>query len=119
MTTEEPIARYHDHRTIDERFATFDADYPQVYRMIVGFARMAHRRGFQHYGIQAIVERARWEVSMRWGPDTEGFKLNNDFTALYARKVMAENPDLDGFFRLRRRRSLNGGGAAEPDDDDG
>lgn len=92
-------------KTIRQRFATFDADYPQVYRLIVGFARQAKHRGFAHYGIAAIVERARWEVDMRSAPDEQGFKINNDFRALYARKVMANEPDLDDFFRIRRRRT--------------
>jgi hypothetical protein len=104
VTDTEPIRK--PHRTISERFATFQADYPQVERMIIGFARQAKRRGFEHYGIDAIVNRARWEVAMTWGPDSEqGFKLNDHFSALYARKIMAENPDLDGFFFTRKRRA--------------
>lgn len=92
--------------TIAERYATFNADFPQVYRLLVGFARQAKRRGFDHYGINAIVNRARWEVNMTWGPDSEqGFKMNNDFAPLYARRIMDENPDLEGFFRLRRLRA--------------
>ena len=101
---EEPTPTRHEDKTIGERFATFDADYPQVYRMMVGFARQARRRGFKVYGMKAIIERARWETAMTWGPDVEGFKMNNDFAPLYARKIMSEHPDLDGFFRIRRRR---------------
>jgi len=93
-------------QTISERFATFHADYPQVYRMIIGFARQAQRRGFKHYGINAIINRARWEVAMTWGPDSEqGFKLNDHFAPLYSRLVMENEPDLDGFFFTRRRRA--------------
>lgn len=96
--------------TIAERFATFNADFPQVYRLMLGFARQAKQRGFEHYAIKAIIERARWEVSMTWGPDSEqGFKLNNDFCPLYARKIMDENPDLEGFFRVRRLRAVGYG----------
>ena len=102
---EERIEVIRDERTIAERFETFHADYPQVYRLILGFARQARHRGYRHYGIAAIVERARWEVDMRSAPDEQGFKINNDFKALYARKVMAEHRDLDGFFRIRRLRS--------------
>ena len=31
------------------------------------------------------------------------FVLNNNYTALYARRIMANEPDLDGVFRLRER----------------
>lgn len=104
--------------TIAERFATFHGDYPQVYRMLVGFARQMHRRGFEHYGIAAVFERARWEVHMTWGPDSEqGLKLNNDLKALYARLIMDENPDLEGFFRLRRLRAAGYDENGQGDDD--
>lgn len=98
--------------TIDERFATFNADYPQVYRLIQGFARDIKRRGFKHYGINAIVNRARWEVAMTWGPDSEqGFKMNNDFAPLYARRIMDDFPgEFGGFFRVRRRRAVGSEG---------
>jgi hypothetical protein len=92
-------------KTIDQRFATFHGDYPQVYRLMVGFARQARKRGYEHYGIAAITERARWEVHMTWGPDWEGFKLNNDFKSRYARLIMDTEPDLAGFFRVRRLRT--------------
>ncbi len=92
--------------TIADRFATFHGDYPQVYRLLVGFARQMKRRGFGTYGIKAVIERARWESHMTWGPDSEqGLKLNNDFAPHYARLIMENERDLDGFFRIRRIRT--------------
>ena len=84
------------------RKARFDAhchDHPDVYLMLVIFARKARQAGHNRYSVNTIWERLRWhsDVEARCG----GYKLNNNFRALYARKVMAEHADLAGFFELR------------------
>jgi len=37
--------------------------------------------------------------------DPDGWKLNNNYTSRYARLVMDECPDLDGFFNTRELQS--------------
>jgi hypothetical protein len=61
------------------------------------------RRGHRQYGIKALFEVLRFNHAMR----TEGdiFKLNNNYTALYARLLMDNEPELDDFFETRRRTS--------------
>jgi hypothetical protein len=44
----------------------------------------------------------RWNSHLN--PDhTGGYKLNNNYRALYARKIMEQEPDLDGLFEIRER----------------
>lgn len=86
---------------LESAFTTFHEANPHVYHLIVRFAREKKRAGFKHYGIAGVFERVRWEMPIT----TEGdaFKLNNNYRAFYARLVMAECPDLAGFFHTRRQ----------------
>ena len=88
---------------IGDRFRRFHAQNPAVYREIVRAARFLKSRGFRHGGMKAIFERIRWH----WAVSTRGdaYKLNNDYTAHYARLIMDREPDLAGFFRVRRLRT--------------
>lgn len=57
-------------------------------------------RGWQHYGIAALVEVLRYERARTCDPNSE-FKFNNTYRAYMAREIMASNPELDGFFECR------------------
>ncbi len=90
--------------TIEEAFDEFHRANPHVYEELVKLARHAKQRGFAHYGIGALYEVFRWER----GPttkDDDGYAVNNNYRAIYARRIMAECPDLAGFFTTRARRS--------------
>lgn len=91
------------HATIDERFADFHKANPHIYDRIVFFARVLKRRGINRCSINLIFERMRWDrLTQTTG---KPYKLNNNFRACYAREVMANEPDLRGFFATRPRRS--------------
>ena len=72
-------------RTIQERFEEFHAENPRFYDLLVHFARFARKKG------KTIGE--------------EPFKFSNDFTSRYARLMMEQEEDLQGFFELRELRS--------------
>lgn len=80
-------------------FSEYHEKNPQVYVLFKKYAQMALDRGFKKFSAKAIFERLRWHYSV----ETEGdeFKLNNNYTAYYARKLMAE-PEFMGFFELRK-----------------
>jgi len=42
----------------------------------------------------------RWERAMKTTDQTE-WKLNNNYTSRYARLIMEQEPDLEGFFVTR------------------
>lgn len=88
--------------TIQSRFEQFHHDNPHVFQMFVAYARQAKKRGYDRFSAKAIFERLRWYFSFETQSEDE-FKLNNSFTALYARKAIAEYPEFDGFFQLRER----------------
>lgn len=92
----------HNDISISEKFEEFHALNPHVYELFVRYSRMALDRGFERFSAKAVFERLRWHLNFETrGDDT--FKINNNYTALYARKTMEEYPEFVGFFELRER----------------
>jgi|TARA_R110000824_G_scaffold21078_6_gene78893 hypothetical protein len=83
------------------RFLQFHLANPHVYDKLRELSIFAKNGGAKRIGIALLFERLRW-FSMF---ETQGdmFKLNNDYRALYARMLMNNVPQLDGFFELRSR----------------
>ena len=88
--------------TLEDRFAEFNENNPHVEQMILDIAGEMKARGFRHFGMKMIFERIRWLTALE--TVGEPWKINNDFTALYARKIMTEHKSFDGFFRTRKSR---------------
>lgn len=95
--------------SIREQWLAFHAANPAVYSAIVRIARDLRSRGFERCGIALIFERLRWLHALRTQGDD--YRLNHNWRAWYARAVMEREPDLAGFFEIRRLRSR---GCEEP-----
>lgn len=97
-----------DRGTLRERYARWRHSPPgqRVYLDAVKRARILRRAGVPHYGIAAIVEAIRYDVTIELGRDDRGFRCNNDHRSRLAREIMESNPDLAGFFSLRELRAL-------------
>ena len=89
--------------TIEERFRAFHDANPHVYRLLRALALDYKRAGHRHCGMKMLYEVLRY----RSGIYTQGepYKLNNNYTALYARLLMEREPELAGFFEIRERRA--------------
>ncbi|MFC8663148.1 hypothetical protein [Streptomyces sp. NPDC057199] len=86
-------------RTITEQFHAFDAHNPHVHRAL---ERMAARRlaaGATRVSLKDLFEDLRRHLPY----GVAG--LNNNFTALYARRLIDDHPHWAGAFELRRRRA--------------
>jgi len=83
----------------EQRWREFHDANPHVYEWLRDAALKLKARGRERYGIGALVEAFRFHAAMT--TDGDDFKLNNNFRAFYARKIMAECPDLAGFFETR------------------
>lgn len=89
-------------RTIREQFEAFHAEHPEVYGELVKVSRQVRGRR-AHWSIGAAFEVVRYYRMI--GPDEgEPFLLNNNYRSYYARLIMANEPDLEGFFALRELR---------------
>lgn len=94
-------------RTIKERFIAFHKANPDVYRLFDRFALEAINSGMKKVGSKFVFERIRWETSVNttgagWSTATKKpLKLNNNFTAWYARLFMMAHPEHAGTFETR------------------
>lgn len=81
-------------------FRKFHEANPRVWELFKKFSIEASNSGRSHYSAKAIFERIRWHIEI----ETKGsdLKLNNNYTAYYARLFHLDQPELDGFFRVRK-----------------
>ena len=97
---------------IEQAFQKFDEEIPEVYEHLERLALDLFSRGVRRYGCQALFEVLRYEKILRTHGDD--FKLNNDYAALYSRKLLRLHPELQNcnqisngeyrdFFQLRVR----------------
>jgi len=84
--------------TIADRAERFHRRNPNVYRFAVRVARYMKSRGLRQYGIGAVWEVMRFKYLESFG---DVYKLNNNYRAWYARRIMRLEPDLADFFRTR------------------
>ena len=91
--------------TIQARFEKFDRENPRVYELYRRFAQQL-REHRSRCGISLITERIRWEVAITTNDETQDFKISNDYRSRYARKLMAEVPELRGFFVIKQLRTM-------------
>jgi hypothetical protein len=88
--------------TIWEQFIAFHQANPHIYSTLRSMALKMRREGISHYGMKGLFEVLRWQYALQTKGDP--YKLNNNYTALYARLLMEQEPELHGFFETRRRR---------------
>lgn len=86
--------------TLPERFAAFHGANPHVADALEALAAQWLARR-PRVGVKALVERLRWES----GIATEGdaYRLNNSFTAFYARLLIERRPEWADSIETRER----------------
>ncbi len=89
--------------SIQARFAAFHAENPQVFAAFRRVAGELMDGGLTHLSADMLMHWVRIEEVRTW-KRSEGFKINNDFTALYARELMKE-PRFANVFETRRRKT--------------
>ena len=86
---------------LEAQFIAFHHSCPGVYTTLVDLAYSWKDSGHSKVGIGMLFEVIRWNQGIR-GADHEGqFRLNNNLRSRYARLIMANCPDLAGFFEVR------------------
>ena len=86
--------------TIEARFRRFDEANPHVYDALYRIAWDDVTAGVRRISTKALYERLRGNVST----SGESYVLNNDYTALYARKL-ADEGGLGQYIELRTRKA--------------
>lgn len=84
-------------------FLEFHRDNPHVYRALVEAARQYVKlTGHSKCSMDLLMHHARWVLTVETKVADEGWKLNDNHTAFYARLIMAREEDLAGLFDLRK-----------------
>ena len=91
--------------TIQERFERFHEANPWVYEELVLLARELVEVGHRKLGINMLWEVVRWKVYRATSDPSSSFKLNDHYPSRYARLISEQEPDLRGFFELRKLRA--------------
>lgn len=88
--------------TLESDFINFHNDNPIVYLDLLGLAMELSRHGHRKIGMKMLFEVLRWRSMLRTTGDR--FKLNNNYTAYYARLIEHRVPEMRGVFDTRRMR---------------
>lgn len=101
-----PLRPVHGARglSLEERFRRFHEQNPHIYAALRDLALQLKRRGRRRYGLKSLFEVLRWHHALQTDDPNSDFKLDNNWTAFYARELMDNEPDLDGFFETRTQR---------------
>lgn len=82
-------------------FEQFHSANPKVWELFCKFSLEAANSGRKHLGAKAVMERIRWQTMIETDAK-ESFKVNNSYTAYYARKFALAYPEYDGLFTMRK-----------------
>lgn len=81
-------------------FFKYHDENPQIYDLFLKFTFQVIASGRESYSVDGITHRMRWYAEVE-SHDPDGFKINNNHRAYYARLFMEQYPQYDGFFRTR------------------
>jgi hypothetical protein len=98
-TTSVQLSGFGVRPTISEQFRAFDAAHPWIYTSLERMVAERLAAGATRVGMKALFEALRW----RRPRGITG--LNNNYTALYARRLIDEHPEWAFAIETRRRRS--------------
>ena len=86
---------------LEVQFAKFHAENQKIYTLFVQYAMDLKEASFNFYSARAIIHRIRWHLDVET-KSGDGFKINNNHSPYYARKMMREYPEFKEFFSLRK-----------------
>lgn len=86
---------------IEAAFWRFHREHPEVYVELVRIARRLREQGWERFGIKTVYEVCRYRA-MVGDLSRKRPKLNNNYTAYYARLIAEQEPDLADVFQTRR-----------------
>lgn len=79
-------------------FQNYHKQNPQIWEAFQKYA-FEMTKVIEQYGAKSIMERVRWQHHIE-NPGRP-FKVNNDFTSLYARLFIYHYPQFENFFEFR------------------
>lgn len=91
---------------MEEQAVKFHNKHPQIWELFCQFTFELINKGFKNYSAQhGIFARIRWHIDTATSNRGKAFKINNNYSAFYARWFMEKFPEHKGFFRKRTQLS--------------
>ena len=90
--------------SIKDAWWKFHVKNPKVYQAFCIQVQRALDRGKKKLSSKAIINWIRWEVYLETS-DSTPFRINDAYTAWYARLFLHENPQHKDLFELRKIRA--------------
>ena len=81
-----------------ETFEQYQEINPKIYKEFVHYTNEMIQAGQIKVGAKSVFERIRWESKIK---RMDQYKVNNNFTADYARKFEQDYPHFSGIFEKR------------------
>ncbi len=91
-------------KSIAQAFDEFHRDNPKVYELFKSYALRAIDKGKKKASAKMLINAIRWEHYLETVTDDE-YRINDAFTAYYARLFIRDFPDYDYLFELRAIRT--------------
>lgn len=79
-------------------FEKYDRENPIIWEHYEKVTFQTIAKGFSHYSSMGVMQIVRWTTK---ASGNDGYKVNNNYVADYARKFMEKHPQHKGFFRTR------------------
>lgn len=92
-----PVTRW------QREFEAYDREHPEVYTELVHLCNQLKSRGITKYGFSTLVHQLRWHFHVERG--NAEFKLNQNYSPYYARKLANEYEQFRDLFEFRRLRA--------------
>ena len=79
-------------------FTQYHKDNPHIWDAFKKVSIEAKSKGFDRFSANGIFEIIRWNTTLE---TRDKYKVNNNYRPDYARKMMKDYPEFNGFFRVR------------------
>jgi hypothetical protein len=97
MSTGKQLQIFQD---LHEKFCEYDRENPLVWEKFVEATKILIDRGHKKISAELVVNQIRWFYALQRGKD--GFKINNNYKAFYARKWAKAYPEFSNIFAYRK-----------------
>jgi hypothetical protein len=87
---------------LQKRGEKFDRAHPEIYAMLLAELEARYERGFRRASLRDLWGKIRWDTARApIAKDAQGYELNNDLVAYFARRIRHEHPSLGLMLGLR------------------
>jgi len=91
------FARYPDSKI--KKFQKWHNENPHVFAKFKELAFEMKKTGRSRYSAETIINVLRWHTDLATTGDE--FKISNDYRSIYARLLVCQHPEFDGFFSFK------------------